>query len=192
MVAPWKESYEKPRQCIIRQRYHFADRSSYNQSYGFSSSHVQLWELDHKEGWAPKNWCFWTVVLEKTLKSPSDRKEIKPVNPKGDQPWILIGKTDAEAQAPILWSPDGKSWLIEKDPDAGKDRRQEEKAMTEDEMVGWHHWLMGMSLSKFQELVMDREDWHTAAHGVTKSQTHLCNWTDWLTATHIYWNWTIK
>ena len=110
----------------------------YSQSYGFSSSHVQMWELDHKEGWVPTNWCFWTVVLEKILKSPLDCKEIHPVHPKGNQSW-----TDAEAETPILWPPDVKSWLIWKEPDAGKDWRQEEKGMTEDEMVGWHYWLSG-------------------------------------------------
>ena len=98
-------------------------------------------ELDHKEGWGLKNWCFWTVVLEKTLESPLDCKEIQPVNPKGNQSWMFTGRTDAEAEAPILWPPDMKNWLIGKDPDAGKDWRQEEKGMTEDEMVGWHHWL---------------------------------------------------
>ena len=114
-----------------------------SQSYGFSSSHVWMWELDHKESWVLENWCFWTVVLEKTLESPLDCKEIKPVNPKGDQSWMFIGRTYAEAETPILWPPDGKSWLIWKDPDAGKDWGQEEKGMTEDEMVGWHHWLDG-------------------------------------------------
>ena len=114
-----------------------------NLSYGFSSSHVWMRELDHKESWAPKNWCFGTVVLEKTLKSPLDCKEIQPVHPKGDQSWIFIGMTDAEAETPILWPPDAKSWLIWKDPDAGKDWGQEEKGMTEDEMIGWHHWLDG-------------------------------------------------
>ena len=99
--------------------------------------------LDHKEGWAPKNWCFWIVVLEKTLESPLDCKEIKPVNPKGNQPWIFIGRTDAKAEAPILWPPDVKNWLIGKDSDAGKDWRREKKGMTEDEMVGWHHQLNG-------------------------------------------------
>ena len=99
-----------------------------------------MWELYHKEGWVPKNWCFWTVVLEKTLKSPLDCKEIKPVHPKGDQSWVFIGRTDAEAEAPIFWPPDAKSQLIRKDPDAGKDWWQE-KGMTEDEMVGWHHQL---------------------------------------------------
>ena len=106
-----------------------------------SSSHVWMWEWDHKEGWVPKNWCFWTVVLELTLESPLDSKEIKPVNPKGNQPWTFIGKTDAEDEAPILWRPDANSWLTGKDPDAGKDWWQEGKRVTEDEMVGWHHWL---------------------------------------------------
>ena len=116
---------------------------SVSQSYGFSSSHVWMWELDYKESWAPKNWCFWTVGLEKTLGSSLDCKEIQPVHPKGNQPWIFIGRTDAEAETPILWPPGTKNWLIWKDPDAGKDWRQEEKGMTEDEMVGWHHQLTG-------------------------------------------------
>ena len=114
-----------------------------SQSYGFTSSHVQMWKLDHKEGWAPKNWCFRIVVLEKTLESLLDSKEIKPVNPKGDQPWIFIIRIDAEAQAPILWAPDVKSWLIGKEPGAGKGWGQEKKGATEDEMVGWHHLLNG-------------------------------------------------
>ena len=122
---------------------YFADKDPSSQSYGFSSSHVWIWELDHKEGWTLKNWCFWTVVLEKTLKSPLDCKEIKPVHPKGNQPWIFTGRTDVEAEAPILWLPDVKNWLLGKDPDAGKDWRQEEKGTTEDEIVGWHHWLNG-------------------------------------------------
>ena len=102
-----------------------------------------MWELDHKEGWAPKNWCFWTVVLEKTLESLLDCKAIQPVNPKGNQSWVFIGRNDVEAETPILWPPDGKTWLIGKDPDAGKDWRQEEKGTTEDEIVGWHHWFYG-------------------------------------------------
>ena len=110
-----------------------------NGSYGFSKSHVWMWELDCKESWVQKNWCFWTVVLEKTLESSLDSKEIQPVNPKGSQSWIFLGRTDVEAETPILWPPDVKNWLIEKAPDAGKDRRQEEKGMTEDETVGWHH-----------------------------------------------------
>ena len=114
-----------------------------SQSYDFSSTHVWMWELDYKESWVPKNGCFWTVVLEKTLESPLEFKEIQPVHPKGNWSWIFIGRTDAEAETPILWPPDMKNLLIWKDPDAGKDWRWEEKAMTEDEMVGWHHQLNG-------------------------------------------------
>ena len=141
MLAPWKKSYDKPRQCIKKQRHYFANKHPYSQSYGFSSSHVWMWELDHKESWALKNWCFWTVVLEKTLESPLECKEIKLINPEGNQSWIFIGRSDAEA--PILWPPDTKGWLIGKDPNAGKDWRQEEKGTIEDEMAGWHHWLNG-------------------------------------------------
>ena len=144
---PWQ-----PRQHIKRQRHYFANKGSYSQGYGFSSSHVQMWELDHKKGWAPKNWCFWTVVLEKTLESPLDCKEIQPVNRKGNQSWILIERTDVEA--PILWPPDEKSWLIGKDPDTGKDWRQEEKGMTEDEMLGWHHRFNG---HEFEQALGDGE-----------------------------------
>ena len=120
----------------------------------FSRSHVRMWESDHKEGWAPKNWCFWTVVLEKTLESPLDSKEIKPVNPKGNQPWIFTGRTDAEVEAPILWPPELKSQFIRNDPDAGEDWRQEEKGTTKDELVGWHHWLNG---HEFEQALGDSE-----------------------------------
>ena len=137
---------------------------------------VWMWESDYKESWVPKNWCFWTVVLEKTLESPLDCKEIQPVDLKGNQSWILTGRTDAKAETPVLWPSDAKKQLIDKDPDAGKDWRQEEKGMT------WLNGitdLMDMSLSQLlQELVMDREAWHSAVHGVTKSQTQLSNWTD--------------
>ena len=142
MLTPWKKSYDQHRQHIKKQRHYFANKGLSSQSYGFSSSHVWMWELDHKESWVLKNWCFWTVVL-KTLQSPLDCKEIKPVNPKGNQSWIFIGRPDAEAEVPIIWPPDGKNWLIGKDPDAGKDWRQEEKGTAEDEMVGWHHRLDG-------------------------------------------------
>ena len=148
MFAPWKESYDQPIQYIKKQRHYFADKSLSSQSYGFSSSHVWMWELDHKESWTLKNRCFWTGVLEKTLESPLDWKEIKPVNPKGNQFWIFIGKTDVETETPILWPPDVKNGLTGKDPDAGKDWRQEEKGMTEDEIVGWHHWLNGHELEQ--------------------------------------------
>ena len=127
--------------------HYFANKGLSSQGYGFSNSHVWMWELDHKEGWALKNWCFWTVVLEKILESPLDCKEIQPVNPKGNQSWIFIGRTDAEAEAPILWPSDGKRWLIVKDPDAEKDWGQEKWA-TEDEMVGWHHWFKGHELGQ--------------------------------------------
>ena len=119
-----------------------SDNGPSSESYGFSRSHVRMWELDYKESWVPKNWCFWTVVFEKTPESPLDCKEIQPVNPKGNQSWIFIGRSDAEAETPILWSPHAKNWLIGKDPVARKDWRQD-KGMTEDEMAGWHHWLDG-------------------------------------------------
>ena len=125
------------------QKYYVANRGLSSQGYGFSSSHIWMWELDYKESWTPRNWCFWTVVLEKTLEGPLDCKEIQPVHPKGNLSWIFIGKTDAEAAAPILWPPDEKNWFTGKDPDAGKDWRREKKRATEDEMDGWHHWLNG-------------------------------------------------
>ena len=143
MLAPWKKGYDKPRQLIKKHRHYFTNKCPSSQSYGASSSQVWMWELDHKENWTLQNWCFWTVVLEKTLKSSLDCKEIKLVNPKGNQSWIFIGRTDAEAEIPLLWPPDEKNWFIEKDQNARKDWRQEEKGMTEDEMVGWHHQLNG-------------------------------------------------
>ena len=153
----------------------------------FSSSHVWMWELNHKEGWAPKNWCFWTVVLQKTLESPLGRKEIKPVYSKGNQPWIFIGRTDAEA--PILWPPEGKSQLIRKDPDARKDGRQE-KGMTEDEWLDDITDSMNMSLNKLLEMVKDREDQCAAVHGVKKSWTQLRDWKQQQFRDHakIHWN----
>ena len=162
MLAPWKKNSDQSRQHIKKQRHYFANKGPSGQGYGFSSGHVWMWELDCEESWVLQNWCFWTMVLEKTLESPLDCKEIQPVHPKGNQSWIYIGRTDAEAEAPIHWL-----------PDAGKDWRQEEKGMTEDKMIGWHH----LSLSKLQEMVKDREAWHSAVHGVAKSQTWLSNWT---------------
>ena len=160
-------------------RHHFANKCPYSQSYVFSSSHVWIWELDHKEDWALKNWCFWTMVLEKTLESPLDCKEIQPVHPKGNQSWIFIGRTEAET--PILWPPDVKNWLIWKDPDAGKDRRQEEKGMTEDEMARWHHWLDGHEF-EWTPGVGDGQGGLACCSpwGRRESdRTEQLNWTDW-------------
>ena len=152
-----------------------ADKCPYSQNYGFSSSHVQRWGLDHKEGWAPNNLCFQIVVLEKTLENPLDCKKIKPVNLQGNQPWIFIERTDAEAEAPILWPPDGKSQLIGKDPDAGKAK---ENRVTEDEMVGWHHWLNG---HEFEQVLGDGEAQGSLACSSPsdhkKNRTLLSNWT---------------
>ena len=128
---------------ILKSRHNFANKGPSGQGYGFSSGHVWMWELDCEYNWAPKSWCFWTMVLEKTLESPLDSKEIQPVHPKGDQSWVFIGRNDAEAETPILWLLHAKSWLIGKDPDAGRDWGQEEKGTTEDEIAGWHHQLDG-------------------------------------------------
>ena len=141
MLTPWKKSYDQPRQHIKKQRHYFSNKGPSSQSYGFSSSHVGMWEVDYKESWVLKNRCFRTAVLEKTFESPLDFREIKWVNPIGNHPWIFIGRTDAEA--PTLWPPEPKNLLIGKDIDAEKNWRQEEKGATEDEMVGWHHWLSG-------------------------------------------------
>ena len=173
--APRKESCDKPRQGIIKQRHHFADKGPFSQSYGFSSSHVWMWEVGHKEGWALKNWCFQTVVLEKTLESPLDCKKIKPVNPKGNQSWRFTGRTNAKAKAPMLWPHDAKSRIIGKDPDAGKDWRQKEKMRWLDIITD----LMDMNLSKLQEIVEDRGAWRAAVHGGAKSGTPLSSWTRW-------------
>ena len=143
MLTPWKESDDQSRQNIKKQRYYFVNKGPSSQGYGFSSSHVWMWELNGEEGWALKNWCFWTVMLEKTLESPLDCKEIQPVHSEGDQPWNFFGRNDAKAETPIIWPPHAKSWLIGKDSDAGRDWGQEEKGTTEDEMAGWHDWLNG-------------------------------------------------
>ena len=168
---------DKHRQHIKKQRCYFANICPYTQSYGVSNSCVWMWELDHREDWVLKNWHSWIVVLEKTLESPLDWKKFKPVNPKGNQPWIFIRRTDVETGVPIFWLPDVKTQLIIKDLDAGKDWRQEER--------GCHRmtWLVGvtyskdMSLSKLQEMVKDREAWCAEVHGATKSWTQLSDWT---------------
>ena len=143
ILTPWKESYDQLRQHIKKQRHYFANEGPSSQGYGFSCGHVWMWELDCEEGWVLKNWCFWTVVLEKTLESPLDCKEIQPVHSEGNQPWDFFGRNDAKAETLVLWPPHVKSWLIGKDSDAGRDWGQEEKETTEDEMAGWHHWLDG-------------------------------------------------
>ena len=177
-LTPWKDSYDQPGEHIQKQRHYFANRGPPSRGYGFSSGHVWMWELDCEESWAPKNWCFWTVVLDKTLESPLDCKEIQPVHSKGDRSWVFIRRTDAKAETPILWPPHSKSWLIGKDSDAGRDWGQEEKGKTEAEMAGCHHWLDGYELAELRELVMDREAWRAAIHGVTKSRTRLSDWTE--------------
>ena len=152
MLTLWKESYDQPRQHIKKQRPYFVNKGLSSQGYGFSSGHVWMWELDYKESWAQKNWCFWTMVLEKTLESPSDCEEIQPVHPKGDQSWLFIGRSDVEAETPILWPPHAKSWFIGKDSDAGRDWGQEEKVMTENKMAGWHHRLDGHEFEQALEV----------------------------------------
>ena len=137
-----------------------------------------MWELDCEEGWVPKNWCIWTMVLEKTPESPLDCKEIQPVHSEGDQPWDLFGRNDAKAETPVLWLSHAKIWLIGKDSDAGRDWWQEEKGTTEDEMAWWHHRLDGCESEWIREMVMDRVAWRAAIHGVAKSQTRLSDWTE--------------
>ena len=180
MLAPWKKSYDQPRWFIIKQRHYFANKGPSSQTYVFSSSHVCMWELDHKEGWAPKNWYFLTVMLEKTLESPWDCKEIQPGNPKGNQSWIFIGRVDAEAEAPVLWPPDTKSRLIRNKPlsweTGGKKRRGWQRMRQLDGITDSVH----MGLSRLWEMVKDRKAGHATAHGVTESDT-----TEWLNNNNI-------
>ena len=159
------------------QRHYFANKGLSSQSYGFSSSHVWMWELDYKESWMPKNWCFWTVVLEKTLKSSLDCKETQSAHPKGSQCWTFMGRIDAEAEVSVIWPLDAKNWLTGKDPDGGKDWRQEEKGMTEDKMVGWHHQLDGHGFE--QALGVGDRQGSLACR--TQSMVSQRVWQDWVT-----------
>ena len=140
MLVTWKKSYDKARQCIKMQRHHFADKGLCNQSYGFSCSHVRMWEFEHKESWVPKNWCFWTEVLEKTLESPLDCKEIQRVHPKGDQSWMFIGRTDVEAETPILWAPDVKNWHLKR---PWYQKRLRARGKGDDR--GWDGWMASLT-----------------------------------------------
>ena len=175
MLTPWKESYDQPRQQSKKQRHYFVNKGPSSQSYGFSSSHVWMRELDYKESWVPKNWCFWTVVLKKTLESPLACKEIRAVNPKGNQSWIFIGRTDAEAE---VLPPDVKNWLLGKDPDAGKNWRQEEKGMTEYEMVTWYHRLDGQVWASSRSWWWKGSLAYCSPWSHKKSRTWLSNWTE--------------
>ena len=183
---PLKGKLYQTRQHIEKQRHYFANKGPSSQGYGFPSGHVWMWELDYKESWALKNWCFWTVVLGKTLENPLDCKEIQPVHPKEHpvQSWVFIGRTDVEAENPILWPPDAKSWLTWKDPDVGKDWGQEERGKTEDEMFRWHHWLNGHGFGWTLGAGDQQGGLACCGSWVTKGWTRLSDWTEL--------NWTIQ
>ena len=168
-----------PLSCILksRERHYFANKGPSSQGYGFSCSHVWMWELAYKESWTLKNWCFWTVVLEKTLESPLDCKDIQPVHPKGNQSWKFIGKTDAEPETPILWSPDAKNWFLGKGPGAGQDWRLEEKGTTKDERVGWCHQFGVQEFEKAQIVGEVQGSLECCSPWVSKRWTWLSDWT---------------
>ena len=178
MLAPWKTSYDQPRQHFEKQKHCFANKGPSSQSHGFSSSHVWMWELGDKESWAPKNKCFWIVVLEKTLESPWNCKDIKFISPKGNQAWIFIGRTDAEAEATILWPPDVKNWHAGKDPDVRKDWRQ--NRMREGEMVGWHHWLVGHEFEQSLWVGDGQRSLGTTTHGLQRVRHNWVTELNWI------------
>ena len=169
---------------IFKSRHYSANKGPSSQNCGFSSGHVWMWELDCEESWVLKNWCFWTVVLEKTLESPLDCKEIQLVHSEGDQSWVFFGRNDAKAETSVLWPPRGKSWLTGKDSDAGRDWGQEEKGTTGDGMTGWHHWLDGRELEWTPGAGDGQEAWRAAIHGVAKSRIRLSDWTE-LKTSHV-------
>ena len=179
MLAPWKNSYDKTILCIKKQRYYFAYKGPHSQSYGFSSSHIWMWELDHKESWVPKNWCFWTVVLENTLESPLDCKKIKPVHTKGNRSWIFTGRTDAKLKLQYFGHLIRRADSLEKTLMLGEIEGRKRRRW---QRVRWLDGIiidsMDMSLSKIPQLVMNKEAWHAAVHGITKSCTWLTDWTE--------------